>query len=237
MRFVLFLYVNNYDDSLAVSSASEERLRNLTLSTPRLKRAIFYQPAQARDYYTDDGASPRSALQLYFDKLEDLEFAAQDHLKKLSCSSIWEGIGDYYITYQAMYVRRYPVIDPFYISEDDGGRCAYLVHYPGKADNFNTWLNYYLDNHPQIMKRFPGIREIEIYTRVDWRDSLPWDRVNYMQRNRLIFDSVLSLEEALNSDVRHDMRADFEAFPGFTGSNIHYPMLAKEVLMNAEEGV
>lgn len=48
-----------------------------------------------------------------------------------------------------------------------------------------------------------------------------------MQRNRLIFDGAAALEAALNSPVRHDMRADFEAFPPFSGSNVHYPMFTE----------
>jgi hypothetical protein len=74
------------------------------------------------------------------------------------------------------------------------------------------------------MKRFPGIRELEIYTRLDWCGFLPWRRVDYMQRNKVVFDDAASLNAALNSPVRDEMRIDFKQFPPFTGGNTHYPM-------------
>ena len=94
----------------------------------------------------------------------------------------------------------------------------------------NTWLGYYLQHHPQIMHDFPGIREIEILTRVDWVDTLPWARLEYMQRNKLVFDSAAALEAALHSPVREAMRADRARFPPFEGGNVHYPMLTETVV-------
>ena len=41
-------------------------------------------------------------------------------------------------------------------------------HYVGQAEDLNVWNDYYLNHHPQVMARFPGIREIEVCTRVDW---------------------------------------------------------------------
>ena len=39
-----------------------------------------------------------------------------------------------------------------------------------------------------------------------------------MQRNKVAFDSADALTQALNSPVRHDMRADFKTFPRFQRS-------------------
>jgi hypothetical protein len=74
------------------------------------------------------------------------------------------------------------------------------------------------------MARFPGIRQVEIYTRIDWRGSLPWPRVEHMQRNKVVFDSPAALTAALNSPARHEMRAAFARFPAFTGPVTHFPM-------------
>lgn len=41
-----------------------------------------------------------------------------------------------------------------------------------------------------------------------------------------MFDSPEAITRAMNSSVRHEMRADFEKFPPFEGSNIHHPMWA-----------
>ena len=85
-------------------------------------------------------------------------------------------------------------------------------------------------SHGPIMTRFPGIRQVEIYTRLDWLGALPWPRVDYMQRNKVVFDSPAALKAALNSPVRHEMRADFKAFPPFTGRNSHYPFATETIV-------
>jgi hypothetical protein len=45
-----------------------------------------------------------------------------------------------------------------------------------------------------------------------------------MQRNKVVFDSPAALTAALNSPVRHEMRAAFARFPAFTGPITHFPM-------------
>jgi hypothetical protein len=79
------------------------------------------------------------------------------------------------------------------------------------------------------MARFPGIRGIEICTRIDWCGFLPWHRVDHMQRNKVVFDSAEALTAALNSPVRHEMRADFHKFPPFQGGSLHHAMATETV--------
>ena len=62
------------------------------------------------------------------------------------------------------------------------------------------------------MRRLPGIRELEIYTRIDWISALPWPRLEYIQRNKVVFDDAAALAAALQSPIRSAMRADFCAF-------------------------
>lgn len=102
--------------------------------------------------------------------------------------------------------------------------CSYVVHYPGPAADFNAWLDHYITGHPPLFQRFPGIRGIEILTRVDWGSNLPMPKANHMQRIRVVFDSPAALTAALQSPVRHELRADFHTFPLFEGGNAHYPM-------------
>ncbi len=234
MPFCHFIYVESNDNQFELSGEKIEAAREIVRSVPDLTRGLFYLPAKARDYYTDDGASPRLALQLYYDTLEALErtISADGHLQALADPAFFADVPGLRVTHQVMYARPYEVLEETHQPDSSDKPCAYLVHYPGAAEDLNDWLDYYLDHHPQIMKTFPRIREIEIYTRVDWRDRMPWEQVDYMQRNRLIFDSAQALEAALNSSVRHDMRADFEKFPPFAGSNIHYPMLTEELVGN-----
>ncbi len=114
-----------------------------------------------------------------------------------------------------MLVRRFAVPDPAFKNAPDEPYCTYLVSYEGEAEDLNAWHGHYLENHTRHMAMFPGIRELEVYTRLDWVSALPWPRVNFMQRNKVAFDSPEALTHALNSPVRHEMRADFQAlFPG-----------------------
>ena len=80
---------------------------------------------------------------------------------------------------------------------------------------------------PGTWRCFPGIRELEVYTRLDWVSSCRGRACNFMQRNKVAFDSADALTQALNSPVRHEMRADFKTFPPFTGPNNHYAMATR----------
>ncbi|HEX9210813.1 MAG TPA: hypothetical protein VF901_09900 [Bradyrhizobium sp.] len=106
--------------------------------------------------------------------------------------------------------------------------CSYLVHYPGPVEDINAWNLRYLEHHPAIMRTFPDVRQVEIYTRIDWVDRLPSQRVEHMQRNKLVFDSPEALAHALSSDVIKRMRKDFVEFPPFAGGNKH-SMLTRTV--------
>ena len=201
-----------------------EAIAAIVRATPGLTAARLYTPERAHDPYLDDGAPPPLVLQLYLETIGALEAAvgAGGHLQALAARLPRA-------THQAMLARDFWVPDPTLRTPAGALPCTYLVHYPGPAEDLNAWLRHYIANHPPIMARFPGIREIEICTRLDWCDALPWPRVDAMQRNKVVFDDAAALHAALNSPVRHEMRADFREFPPFGGGNTHFPMLTKEV--------
>ncbi len=206
-----------------VGEAEVTWLRRFVAGTPGLAKGLIFTPSTTSDPYLHDGPPPALGLQLYFDDITAMEaaLAPQGHLQALSAR---EALASADATQQAMLVRRYPVPDPVFRTPPGERPCTYLVAYEGQADDLHAWHAYYIASHPPIMARFPGIREIEIYTRIDWCGFLPWRRVDHMQRNKVVFDSPSALTEALNSPVRHEMRADFAKFPPFTGPNTHFPM-------------
>jgi len=192
-----------------------------------LQRAVVHTPVKGgvNDPYLHDAASPRYALQLYFDELDALEASIQSTgaLQQLTHAErfpTWQGLA---LTQQAMAVRYFPVPEANRIP-NPGTRCTYLVSYEGEAEDYSAWIGHYVDSHPVIMARFPAIREIEIYTRLDYRSALPATRSLAMQRNKVVFDSPEALQTSMDSPVRHEMRDDFKQFPPFTGENFHYPM-------------
>jgi hypothetical protein len=201
-------------------------------SIPGVTEGLLFTPLeQSVDHpYKADGAGPAFALQLCFPDLFACE-AAMDRggvLAGLAAGSGLSSLAGLDVTHQAMLTRAFPVDDAVH-SNDTATPCSYLVHYPGPAADMNAWNLHYLEHHPSIMRTFPNVRRIEIYTRIDWVDRLPSRRVEYMQRNKLVFDSPQALALALSSDVIKRMRADFVKFPPFAGGNKHYPMLTRTV--------
>ena len=134
---------------------------------------------------------------------------------------------------QAMAVRRIQVAGP---GVGPGARsCTFLVSYEGEAEDPNAWLSHYLDRHPPLMAQLPGIRAIEIYTRVDYRSALPAPRAHAMQRNKVVFDDADALAHALASPVRLLMRSDFDALPPFSGATPHFPMASESFEITSAE--
>ncbi len=197
----------------------EAELATLLAATPGCATALWHRPAQAHDPYLQDGAPPDLVAQLHFADIASLEAATapSGHLQALP--PLLAGAT---ATHQAMLARPFPVPNP---GPRSAPHCTYLVAYDGPAEDTNAWLGHYIAHHPPIMARFPAIRAIEIYTRIDWISGLPLARENCMQRNKVVFDSPKALTEALNSPVRHEMREDFHQLPPFSGAVSHFPML------------
>jgi hypothetical protein len=228
MRFCYFVSFENASPQARISAADKSGIVALITATPNLRHAEIHTPAAATDIYTADGASPQLTLQLYFDDLAELEavIAAKGHLQALAKPHTWPSLAGARATQQAMYARHFPIADTATATRE---RCSFLVHYPGPARDFNAWFNHYVASHPPIMRRFPGIRQIEILSRVDWIDAMAFERVSHMQRNRVVFDSPEALTAALQSPVRHEMRADYHLFPPFEGESFHFPALTETI--------
>ena len=205
------------------------KLDALLSSAPKLAKALVHSPAAASDPYVKDGASPTLVLQLYFAEPSDLETAVSrtGRLGALASHAEFPVLAKAEIVQQAMLVRTFAVPEPTFRTPPGEPHCTYLVSYEGEAEDLNAWHAHYLEQHTVHMASFPEIRELEVYTRLDWVSLQPWRRANFMQRNKVVFDSPVALDRALNSPVRHAMRADFNAFPKFSGPNRHYAMTTR----------
>jgi uncharacterized protein (TIGR02118 family) len=171
-------------------------------------RTLLHAPGEVRDPFLDDGKAPAGVAQLYFDSLAALEAAAGE-------------VGDA-VDAEAMTVHRFAVPEPW--PRVPARYCTYLVAYEGPADDEASWLAYYLEHHPPLMAKLPGIRELEIYTPLEWRCPPRLRLVRHLQRNKVAFDSTAALAAALDSPVRREMRADFARFPPHRGRVTHYAM-------------
>ena len=214
----------------AESAASETaKLDRLLRATPNVEKALVHSPAVATDPYVKDGAPPTLVLQLYFADLPELEAAVSrtGHLGALASHVEFPVLAAADTVQQAMLVRSFAVPDPAFKTPPGEPHCSYLVSYEGEAEDLNAWHAHYLERHTVHMASFPGIRELEVYTRLDWVCLQSWRRANFMQRNKVVFDNPAALDRALQSPVRHAMRADFNAFPKFSGPNRHYAMATR----------
>ena len=229
MSTCLFLTFRSWATPLTAGEA--DKLDNLLRATPKLGKALVHTSVSASDPYVKGESAPPLVLQLYFDDLGDLETAVSrnGHLCALTSADKFPGLSAADVAQQAMMVRPCAVPEPAFQNPPGTPYCTYLVSYEGEAEDLNAWHNHYLDRHVKHMACFPGIRELEVYTRVDWVSAVPWARLNFMQRNKVAFDSPEALTAALHSPVRHEMRADYRTFPPFTGPNRHYAMATRVV--------
>jgi uncharacterized protein (TIGR02118 family) len=193
----------------AVFSTPFDGIPPLVSGVPGLQKVHVYTPGRAHDPFLNDGAPPPLALQLYFDSLPALEAALDGRLTRMQ----------EHCEVQAMLVRRFAVPEP---RED--ALFTYLVAYEGTAEDPDAWHAYYLAHHPPLMARLPGIRQLEIYTPLQWVCRPGWRRARCTQRNKVAFDSAEALTAALDSPVRKEMRADYAKLPPFSGRVTHYPM-------------
>ena len=189
-------------------------------AVPGLVQGLVMTPAaDAAHPFVGQGRAPALVLQLHFNDIEALEGAIAEGSPLAALPGRLPG---HSVSQQAMMRRRYPVPDTALQTAPGDRPCSFLVHYPGPAADLNAWNRHYNTHHPPLMARFPGVRLIEIYTRIDWVCGLPWPAANAMQRNKLMFDSPAALTAALASPVLAAMRADFDTFPPFEGGNVHH---------------
>jgi len=226
---MMLTWIATFRHDEAVSDDDCRRVREVLAATPGAVSGLIHTPAQTQDPYLDDGRPPALAVQVYFTGIAALEAALSrdGHLQALAATGMLPSIGGAAVTQQAMVARAFAVPDA---GRPGNPRCAYLVTYEGTAEDLNAWTAHYVASHTTVMARFPGIREIEVCTRLDWCGFLPWPRADAMLRNKVVFDDVAALTAALNSPVRHEMREDYRHFPPFSGAVTHFPMQAWEVV-------
>jgi hypothetical protein len=226
--FVLFATFHAPDDAAAALPALEQaEVARVLRRVAGLRRGLVHSAVAVDHPFAADGPSPPLALQLYFDRIEALE-AACGRDSPLASLGALPSLGGCRGEQQAMVARPFPVAEPRLATP--GRSCSYLVHYPGAAADWDAWMHHYVTLHTGFMVRFPGIREVEVCSRVEAVSFLPWARAQHMQRNKVVWDDPPALEAALHHPMRHEMRADFHAFPPFEGGNRHFAMLTTEAV-------
>ncbi len=119
-------------------------------------------------------------------------------------------------------IEREPVPSP---RDGDDASVALVVHYYGPVDDAAAFASHYVAQHPPILARLPGVREVLCYVPVAAaHEGLPADPT--VIRNEVRFDSMEALLASLRSPVLAELRADTKSFPRF-GRSTHYPMIRR----------
>ncbi|WP_460155443.1 EthD family reductase [Pseudomonas sp. S2_H10] len=226
MSLCLFLSVTTNHGVAGVDPVQLERL--LSEVSGVVRRAIHVPtPLIGGDPFLSADEAPQCVIQLYFTKLDALESAMCADGPLASVINAAASAGCRW-TQQAMLVRKFVVPHASPVDPGSLARATYLVAYEGKAEDDEVWLAHYLRQHPPLMVKLPGIREVEVYTRIDYCSDLLAERVRTLQRNKVVFDSIAALSDALASPLREELRKDFLSLPPFTGASPHYPMQTLE---------
>jgi uncharacterized protein (TIGR02118 family) len=185
---------------------------------------LYVPDKPAQDPYLDDGPPPLATLQVGFHTLEDLEALVSGPAFARTVArptpDLPAGVS---AVHEAMDWKSYPVAgqaQPAPLTAP----LSYVVRYHRPADDEAAFVKFYVDNHPALLGKLPGIRNVMCYLPLAWKDGSPLVHADYMLGNEVVFDSVAALEAALKSPVRHELREDYRRFPKFTGRNTHFAM-------------
>jgi len=197
-------------------------------SLPGLTAFDLYVPAEgdAKDPFVDDGPAPRFLMMLEFASENALEDAAHSQAFAAPLSSLPAGVA---LTADAMARRFFPVA-----GEADAkpltAPFSYSVRYHRPAEDEARFVEFYLDSHPPILGRLPGIRNVLCYVPMPQIAIAGLPSADYMLGNEVVFDTIEAFNAAMASDVRRELRADFKRFPSFSGANTHYPFDRKRLV-------
>ena len=100
---------------------------------------------------------------------------------------------------------------------------SFVVRYFGPVRDGSDFVDYYINHHPQIAAKFPGIRNVLCYMPIGWRDMDKVDDESFIVGNEVVFDDLESFKAALASEVFTELRADGENFEKW-GYSFHHAM-------------
>jgi uncharacterized protein (TIGR02118 family) len=228
MIALFLLFEQQTGPVMPLNAGEVDRFISVLRSTHDLAKALIHTPEITSDPFLKGEAPPLLVAQLYFLEIDALEKAANrtGPLQALASANDFPSLSATQATQQAMVARIFSATG----ARSTPSACTYLVGYEGPAERTEVWLSHYLESHVPLMTRLPGVREIEVYTRLDWCGFLPWRRVEYMQRNKVVFDDATALAAALNSPIRREMRACYESFPPFSGRTPHHAFATRTVI-------
>ncbi len=221
-----------YFQTFEVPAESGEEVRHnfreqavpVLLDRPEIDCVNVYAPELVDDPYVDDGAPPELVVQFNVADLKALDtvFANKEVLDQLSApenasvsSEVFEVIA-YDIEGVAEPAKRTAPL-------------SFNVRYYAPVTDEQHFRDFYVNHHPQILAELPGIRNVFCYIPVTPLSKTPHPISNCILGNEVVFDTLEALNKSMESEVRHRLREDYNAFPVRPGPNTHYAMLRQDL--------
>jgi uncharacterized protein (TIGR02118 family) len=204
----------------APTGPAAEFVRHLA-GLPELVSLDLYTPArdESADPYVHNGASPALLAMLSFPSLDALDRAARHGRFRAGLAGMSTGV----LTCTAM--RR---TDHAIAGADAPAALtaafSYVVRYHRPAQDEARFVRHYVETHPPLLSRLPGIRNVMCFLPLAWRHAGGMPVADYMLGNEVVFDDVAAFNAAMASPIRHELRAHFRQFPPFSGRNTHFAM-------------
>ena len=99
---------------------------------------------------------------------------------------------------------------------------SYNVRYYQPVTDYQTFIEFYLTHHPQILADLPLIRNILCYLPIQLDDQIGFPGTGCIIGNEVVFDTFQDFRAAQLSDVRVRLREDMQASPVPAGPNTHF---------------
>jgi len=229
MTIIYFLEVQSTSDDHAdlpenfINELSEKLAR-----LPKLSELYLFTPVDGgHDPFLKDKYPPRLVVQALFNEVEQLALA----LASMEFKIVRDQLSNL-VKKEGRLVQEAMELESFLSSETKKGMAdiSYLVNYQRPAEDEASFLKYYREHHPALLLKFPGIRRMELGYPIDWRVDEFATHADRMLFCEVSFDSIEELNESLNSEIRKELRADYECFPSFSGAVTHFSMLRQSIL-------
>lgn len=189
---------------------------------PQLRTCDAYFPSAGHpeDPYVHDGPGPRALCMLAFADERALRSALTTATFVRSLADLPAGAA---ITADAM-ARTFYSARGAAGAHDLKAPFSYVVRYHRPAEDERAFVENYIASHPTLLLKLPHVRTVLCDFPIAWQDPNNLPSANYMLGNEVAFDSVDHFNEAMASEVRHELRRHYRELPPFSGRNTHYPM-------------
>ncbi len=100
---------------------------------------------------------------------------------------------------------------------------SFVVRYYGPVVDPVQFVEFYTENHPQILARFPAIRNVLCYLPLGWRESGAIENDGLVIGNEVVFDDLDALKHSMTTPVQEEALEDSYQFQDF-GYSTHHAM-------------